>query len=139
MEILFGAGEIVRITKTDATDKAVGIKVGDIFRVIEDGSPCPYCEAVQSDADLTDYKYGYSLDQTQLERAVTDIKFGTNDLVEVVWTESTDEAFGIQAGDIFKVLEKDLIPYCEPVQSNLHGVYAFKQDQLELIGEWIEC
>ena len=139
MEILFGAGEIVRITKVDDCDKALGIKVGDLFRVLEDESLCPYCEAVQSDADLTDYRYGYSLDQTQLERVITDIKFGTKDLVEVVWTESTDEAFGIQVGDIFKVLEKDLIPYCEPVQSNFHGVYAFKQDQLELIGEWIEC
>lgn len=66
MKILFGAGEIVRVTRTDVSDKAVGIKVGDIFRVIEDGSPCPYCE---------------------------------------------------------------------PVQSNLHGVYAFEQDQLRLVKE----
>lgn len=135
MEILFGAGEIVRVTKTDISDKAVGIKVGDIFRVIEDGSPCPYCEAIQSDADLTDYRYGYSLEQTQLERVAVGIQFDTDDLVEVVWAESTDESFGVQIGDIFRVLEKDLIPYCEPVQSNLHGVYAFKQDQLRLVKE----
>lgn len=135
MEILFGAGEIVRVTKTDISDKAVGIKVGDIFRVIEDGSPCPYCEAIQSDADLTDYRYGYSLEQTQLERVAVGIQFNTDDLVEVVWAESTDESFGVQIGDIFRVLEKDLIPYCEPVQSNLHGVYAFKQDQLRLVKE----
>lgn len=135
MEILFGAGEIVRVTKTDVSDKAVGIKVGDIFRVIEDGSPCPYCEAIQSDADLTDYRYGYSLEQTQLERVAVGVQFDTNDLVEVVWVESTDESFGIQIGDIFKVVEKDLIPYCESIQSNLHGVYAFKQDQLRLVKE----
>lgn len=135
MEILFGAGEIVRVTKTDTSDKAVGIKVGDIFRVIEDGSPCPYCEAIQSDADLTNYRYGYSLEQTQLERVNIEIQFNADDIVEVVWAESTDESFGVQVGDIFRVLERDLIPYCEPVQSNLHGVYAFKQDQLKLVKE----
>ena len=133
MEILFGAGEIVRVTRTDVEDKAVGIKVGDIFRVIEDGSPCPYCEVIQSDADLTDYRYGYSLEQTQIERVLVDVEFEKDDLVEVVWVESTDESFGVQVGDIFRVLEKDLIPYCEPVQSNLHGIYAFKQDQLRLV------
>lgn len=135
MEILFGAGEIVRVTRTDVSDKAVGIKVGDIFRVIEDGSPCPYCEAILSDADLTSYRYGYSLEQTQLERVATDIKFNEADLVEVVWTDPTDESFGVQIGDIFRVVERDSIPYCEPVQSNLHGVYAFKQDQLRLVKE----
>ena len=135
MEILFGAGEIVRVTRTDASDKAVGIKVGDICRVIEDRSPCPYCVPISSDADLTDYRYGYSLEQTQIERVLTEIEFDKDDLVEVVWVESTDESFGVQVGDTFRVLEKDLIPYCEPVQSNLHGIYAFKQDQLRLVKE----
>lgn len=135
MEILFGAGEIVRVTRTDVSDKAVGIKVGDIFRVIEDGSPCPYCEAIQSDADLSAYHYGYSLEQTQIERLTIEPQFNVGDLVEVVFLETIDETFGIQLGDVFKVMEKDLIPYCEPVQSDSMGKYAFKQDQLRLVKE----
>ena len=133
MEILFGAGEKVRVTKVDDGDKALGIKVGDLFRVLEDGSPCPYCIPIKTEADLTTFKLGYALEQTQLVRAEETIKFKRGDVVEVEWAETTDEAFGIQVGDIFKVIEDDLIPYCEPLNSNLIGVYAFKQDQLRLL------
>lgn len=60
-KILFDIGDIVEVVKIDHEDKLVGVKVGDLFKVIE-RCTAPYCIPVKSDCELA----VYSLNQDQV-------------------------------------------------------------------------
>lgn len=125
----FRYGDYVRVIEVDEYDKQRKVCVGDIFIVKQDDDPAPYCEPVDSAC-----KEGYALAESQLEltREVK-IKFNIGDIVEVVQVQHPDKSVGIEVGDIFKVIERDTVPYCTTIQSDYDGnIYAFEQCQLEL-------
>lgn len=62
------------------------------------------------------------------------ILFNIGDIVAVAEANGDDRRVGIRIGDIFKVVEYDYVPRCEPVSSKCKRErYAFLQDQLILI------
>lgn len=73
-------------------------------------------------------------------------KFNVGDKVRVTYLDLLDEVMGINEGDIFEVVENDNVPYCKPItlipsleEEMNDGLWALDEDQLELLGEWVEC